>query len=398
MTDLLSTIYLVVCCLLCIPVGMFCIEIFVGSFARSKSTGNLDSMSMPKTVILIPAHNEEAVIESTLNSLLASGTENTEIIVIADNCSSTDTTADKARAAGVTVYERHHETDRGKGFALAYGLEKIVNAPPEVVIIVDADCIVSGEAINALAKNSVKTGHVYQSNYLITSKSDAPLSARVSQFAITIKNYVRMLGLSGMGSSVHLTGTGMAFPYSVISKAQLASGEIVEDMKLGLDLAIQGEKVKFLHEHLVESVLPTDQASMQTQRQRWEHGHLGLIQRMAGGLLVAAIKKASLPLLLLFCDLIIPPLSLLIVLAVAIWGVGVALFIFGLIGFSTLLISTSLCILLVISLIFAWYRHGRELISASELSKFPFYVLGKLGSYFKFISNRETKWIKTKRD
>lgn len=36
-------------------------------------------------------------------------------------------------------------------------------------------------------------------------------------------------------------GTGMAFTWPVISQAALASGHIVEDMKLGMDLALAGK-------------------------------------------------------------------------------------------------------------------------------------------------------------
>ena len=56
--------------------------------------------------IVIPARNESAVIGDTIKCLLAQKypRELFDIYVVADNC--TDNTAEIARAAGATVYER----------------------------------------------------------------------------------------------------------------------------------------------------------------------------------------------------------------------------------------------------------------------------------------------------
>ena len=52
-----------------------------------------------------------------------------------------------------------------------------------------------------------------------------------------MKNWVRPLGLSNLNLPCQLMGTGMAFPWELIRSANLASGSIVEDTKLGLELA-----------------------------------------------------------------------------------------------------------------------------------------------------------------
>ena len=45
-----------------------------------------------------------------------------------------------ARAAGAEVTERNDPAKIGKGYALEWGLRHLRDDPPEVVIIVDADC------------------------------------------------------------------------------------------------------------------------------------------------------------------------------------------------------------------------------------------------------------------
>ena len=55
-----------------------------------------------------------------------------------------------------------------------------------------------------------------------------------------MKNFVRLKGLANLDLPCLLYGTGMAFPWSVISTVFLANGNIVEDMQLAIDLAIAG--------------------------------------------------------------------------------------------------------------------------------------------------------------
>src|SRR5262245_6895136 len=76
--------------------------------------------SRPRCAVLIPAHNEEAVIAATLASIKPQLGPDDRLVVVADNC--TDQTAELARSHGATVVEREHATLRGKGFALDRGV------------------------------------------------------------------------------------------------------------------------------------------------------------------------------------------------------------------------------------------------------------------------------------
>src|SRR5690606_5044606 len=95
----------------------------------------------PRLCVLVPAHNEEPVIRATLEGIKAQLSGDDRLLVIADNCE--DNTASLARAAGATVLERTSEHERGKGFAISHGLKWLDADPPEVLIIVDADCTLS---------------------------------------------------------------------------------------------------------------------------------------------------------------------------------------------------------------------------------------------------------------
>ena len=80
------------------------------------------------------------------------------LLVVADNC--TDHTAAVARAAGAEVLERRDAERRGKGYALAAGVDTLRAGPPDVVVIVDADCRPAAGAIDRLVRTppSLPTG------------------------------------------------------------------------------------------------------------------------------------------------------------------------------------------------------------------------------------------------
>ncbi|MGB0564023.1 MAG: glycosyltransferase family 2 protein, partial [Spirulinaceae cyanobacterium] len=263
----------------------------------------------PTVAVLVPAHNEALGIRRTLEQLILQVERAAQVVVIADNCS--DETAAIARDLGVTVLERFNERDRGKGFALDYGLKHLAAQPPEIVVMVDADCDLTPGTIDQIAHQAARTGCPVQSLYLMETPPEPQAKDAVSAFAFTVKNLVRPLGLRQWGQPCLLTGTGMAFPWSVLQGVDLASGEIVEDMKLGLDLAIAGHPPQFCGAGLVLGRLPTGEAAATSQRTRWEHGHLQMLRRYVPPLVGASLQQLRFDLWTLALELAIPPLSLL---------------------------------------------------------------------------------------
>ncbi len=107
------------------------------------------------TVVLIPAHNEEAGLDRALRGILATLGPRDEVLVVADNC--TDRTAEIARGLGARVVERHDTTRRGKGFALAFGVNAL-RGSPEAMVILDADCRVNEQTVQLLAAEALRSG------------------------------------------------------------------------------------------------------------------------------------------------------------------------------------------------------------------------------------------------
>lgn len=220
----------------------------------------------------------------------------------------------------------------------------------------------------------------------------------VSAFAFTVKNLVRPLGLWQWGQPCLLTGTGMAFPWAVVRGVDLASGEIVEDMKLGLDLAIAGHSPQFCGAGLVLGRLPSGEAAATSQRTRWEHGHLQMLQRYVPPLLGAAVRQVRFDLLAIALELAIPPLSLLVMLWV---GVAALTLVLTLLGWVYVWPLVGIAIaggLLLISILGAWAKFGREDLPLQTLLSIPLYILWKIPLYFKFLRKPEAEWVRTERD
>lgn len=341
--------------------------------------------------VLMPAHNESLVIAETIQSIMLQLTSHDQLLVVADNCS--DETATIARKLGANVVERVNEMHRGKGFALDFGLEFLKKNPPSIVLIIDADCVAELDAIDKLAKTCAVLKRPIQALYLMQSQPTPNLKARIAEFAWLVKNKVRPLGFKALGLPCQLMGTGMAFLWEDLVKTNLASGHIVEDMKLGVDFARMSKAPYFLPTALVSSVFPPTAEATNTQRTRWEHGHLSVILNEAPSLFLEAITVKNWQMFGLACDLIVPPLAVLTLLCLAVF---VFCFVFA--AQSALLVSTILLLVLASSVLLAWTFFGRSIISFKQLCYAPIYALMKIPLYIKFFLNRQVEWVRSKRD
>jgi cellulose synthase/poly-beta-1,6-N-acetylglucosamine synthase-like glycosyltransferase len=188
----------------------------------------------------------------------------------------------------------------------------------------------------------------------------------------------------------------MAVPWNCISRVGLASGELVEDLKLGIDLASAGKAPVFCPQALVVSEFPTSMGATRSQRKRWEHGHLGLMLRIPG-LLFRSLTSLNTGLLALALDLCVPPLALLLLLIAAVWS-ACALFYFSTALALPILLASFAAILFTSSVLLAWGRYGRRIVPMRGLAMALPYALGKLPLYAKFLFARQSDWVRSKRN
>ena len=381
---------------LVVAVGVFALQIAAQARAGGRSSvgDGAGAAARGSVAILVPAHNEEDGIAQTLATLLPQLAAGDRVLVVADNCS--DATAERARAAGAEVVERFHASDRGKGFALAFGVDHLRADPPAAVLIVDADCELAPGSLELLAAELERTRRPVQALYLMTAPADARLARRLAQFAWRVRNWARPAGWHRLGLPCQLMGTGMAFTWDMLRDAPLANASIVEDMKLGIELAKSGQAPVFCERALVTSRFPDSAAASTTQRTRWEHGHLEMILREVPAMLARAVARGDGRLLGLALDLAVPPLALLAgllaldaLLALAAWICGA--------GVGPVVVAGLLLALFLLSVLAAWFVRGRDLVRFAELMSVPWYIAAKLPVYLRFIVRRQRAWVRTDR-
>lgn len=379
---------------LAVPILVLFLECCAAIFPWRTPSGET-SEKRPSVAVLIPAHDEALGIGATLETILPQLAQTDRVVTIADNCS--DDTADIARRFGVTVLERQDTEHRGKGYAVNFGLQFLAENPPEVIVMVDADCRVEPGTLDTISRLAYTTGCPVQATYLMECPPQPTPKDSISALAFQVKNWVRPQGLARFGFPCLLTGTGMAFPWSVIHQVPLEGGNLVEDMQLGLDLAVAGYAPVFSSEGRVMGMLPQQEKAAKNQRTRWEHGHLQTLRSQVPRLLKAAITQQRGDLLSLALDLCVPPLSLLVMLWVAVMGVSLLLGWVGA-GWQPALWLAIEGVLLLAAIFGSWFGFGRNIIPLRTLLSVPLYILWKIPVYLGFLIRPQQQWVRTERD
>jgi cellulose synthase/poly-beta-1,6-N-acetylglucosamine synthase-like glycosyltransferase len=390
-----SAVWLVWCALSLVPILVLLAEVMMG-VAGKRSPLPRTVGKRPRLAILVPAHDEGNGIHSTLRGLSGILQGGDRLLVVADNC--TDDTAVVARNAGAEVIERFDDSRRGKGYALDFGIRHLQSNPPDVVVVVDADCETDAASMESISGTAALTGRPVQALYLMNAPHELGIGGRIAAFAWRVKNLVRPMGLGRMGFPCQLMGTGMAFPWEVIARANLASGHIVEDMQLGLDLAVAGFAPLFDAEATVTSQFASNSEGASSQRTRWEHGHLQMILSRTPALAWHGLRSGNGNLVALALDLLVPPLALLTLTVSFTAAISLLMNSVGLVPACLLGFSLVNLVLLVFAIGLAWWCEGRQVVSARDLLLAPLYALRKIPVYLGFFSGRQKKWIRSKRD
>jgi cellulose synthase/poly-beta-1,6-N-acetylglucosamine synthase-like glycosyltransferase len=262
-------------------------------------------------------------------------------------------------------------------------------------MIVDADCDLDAGAVDRLVSIAAAEDRPVQGRNLMKAPAGAPLEIHVAEFAYLIKNLVRPRGMNRLGLPCQLMGTGMAIPWSMIRQANLAHGHIVEDLKLCLDLAQLGHAPVFCPDFGITSYFPHSSGGIESQRRRWEGGHLEMIG-VALDHLARPASIRSLPALILLLDRLVPPVTLLFMMLVAWTMLSAAAA--PIVGVAPLLIAIACMASFVLSTFVVWLLHGREIIPRAMIAAVPRFIVGRLANYPKFLLGRqEAQWVRTDR-
>jgi cellulose synthase/poly-beta-1,6-N-acetylglucosamine synthase-like glycosyltransferase len=347
-----------------------------------------------RVAVVIPAHNEGERVVQTIQDVLPQLTKDDRLVVVADNC--TDDTGAIAQKAGAEVIVRQNPAEVGKGYALDWGIRHLHQDPPDLVLFLDSDCRVQGDLISRLEEVRASSDRPLQAYYAMESPKNSSRDHSFAEFAWLLKNWVRPLGLFTLNLPVQLMGTGMMVPWPLIRASSVASGNLVEDMQLGIDLAAMGAAARFVPFVTVTSEFPSSEKGNDSQRQRWVRGHLSTMLEVPKCVALGLIRR-NWDLVVLALDIAIPPLSLLALLIMGLMPMALITSMFA-----NTIIPLSIAVLdlllffLTISL--AWFVFGRKVLPARKLRGLGGLALAKLRLLSKIFAGRTAKdWIRTDR-
>ena len=265
---------------------------WIGFFTKAKKFE-----AAPKTKkygIVIAARNEEAVIGNLVDSLHAQTypRENFRVFVIADNCDSTDRTAEIAREHGATVYERHCPEKSRKGWALEclfeniekdYGIKSF-----DGYLFFDADNVVSRDYLERM-NEAFSTGVDGVIGYRNSKNFEQNwISAHYSiHFMRSSMNLHRPRGRLNL--CTHIAGTGY-----LLSSQMLKDGwhysSLTEDTQATMDFAVQGKRIEYCEAAEFYDEQPYQIKVMLRQRLRWAKGRMACFFRYGAKMLIGLVK------------------------------------------------------------------------------------------------------------
>jgi peptidoglycan-N-acetylglucosamine deacetylase len=235
----------------------------------------------PAVAVLIPAYNEEKVIERTIRSALRSTYKNLRVIVIDDG--SKDRTLEVAR----DCFSREQSLGKvliltkpnsGKAEALNFGL-KHLRADEEIFIGIDADTVVAKDAVALLVPH-------FQNPKVGAVAGNAKVGNRVNLWTrwqaleyITSQNFERR-ALNTLGVVSVVPGAIGAWRVAVVREVHaFHTDTVAEDADLTMAILRNGDRVEYEDRALAYTEAPINAKGLMRQRFRWSFGILQAVYK-----------------------------------------------------------------------------------------------------------------------
>ena len=382
--------------LIAIPATLSCAYLALLTMLSAQPPPPERSLRCLRFDVLVPAHNESAGIVRTIDNLktLDWPQDRYRLIVIADNCD--DDTAERARGAGAVVIERTDSSLRGKGHALAYAFARSIEQSwADAVVVVDADSVASANLLEACAAR-IEAGAAAVQVHYGTLNPDASWRTRLLSIALAAIHILRSRARERLKLSCGIRGNGWCVTRSTLASVPYAAYSLTEDVEFGIDLGLTGRRVHYADEAQVLGEMVASEKASRSQRQRWESGRLQLLRARGLPLLWQGLRRLSPMCIDLALDLLVLPLSLIVVNAVLLSVLG---------GAATWIFASSIswpilglaCLAgVALYVLRGWQLSGTGLRGLMDLGRAPWFVLWKL---ILMARNRTTQhWVRTERE
>ncbi len=248
----------------------------------------------PRTrfALAIPAHDEESVIAATVQRLMSLDypADLFKVCIVADHCG--DQTAQRAREAGAVVFERNEGPRSGKGGALLWLFEQILQDPQvDAVVIFDADTLVDAPFLRVMDARFADGAKVVQGQHIIANPHQGWFPV-LTWAMFLIDNRYQNLGRVNLGWSAKHMGDSIAFQADVLRRLGWGEG-LTEDYQLRQNLLMEGTRIAYEPAAKGYGEAPLTWGQARAQRMRWLKGTQEANRGNAARLFKAALQQRS---------------------------------------------------------------------------------------------------------
>ncbi|HBN10105.1 MAG TPA: hypothetical protein DD435_16185 [Cyanobacteria bacterium UBA8530] len=228
--------------------------------------------------VLIPAHDEEAVLPRLLESLEKQLYPFFEVFVVADNCR--DKTAKMAKNCRARVFERFSKRPSTKSQALRYLWGKIPDKRRfDCVLVLDADNLLPPDFLAAVDEEMGAGAKVVQGMRRPKNPFVSP-SSSLDYLSEAISHRVGGEGRRALGLSGTIAGSGVTYERGIFEDLLAKSSDsLVEDCEWQLILMLKGVKISFSPRAMVWDEKTDNFRDLTVQRTRWIGGKYRLIPK-----------------------------------------------------------------------------------------------------------------------
>mgnify|MGYP006088015535 CR=1 FL=1 len=382
---------------------------------------NLDDADLRNKhfAILIPCHNEEIVIKSTVLSLmdLDYPMENIKILVICDACS--DKTEEIVSDL-LPDYQNLHLLSRsvedggnGKGDALnagyKYMIDNILQQDTKYIVTVfDADSCVDKDMF-------LRTEYVFQDEKIGACQSgvriqdcDTNYLLRYQDMEFALYSFLTQTIRTLCFGTASLGGNGQFIKQDTLNELEKNGmwwniGSLTEDLEIGVRISLNGWGVSVLNSFVYQQGVKR-WGQLLRQRCRWSWGHLTVSFDAIFKVLISRniniLQKIDWFILLFFWSIIVTLPIIWIISFLGTFGMLTTSNMFGM-GYSLVLGIIQIPLFLYGMFGSYYVKEYRTIKSFGYLLGFMFYTFHGILVYYyglsKIITCRKTRWEKTKR-
>ncbi len=269
-----------------IPLVAGCYQFFLASFHGLRFKTPREPF-YPRVAIVIPAWNEAAVVERTIEQLLSLEYPGDRLRIYVVDDASTDETPAKVQAKaeqhpGSVFHLRREQGGEGKAHTINHGL-RIIRAEGwyEAVLVIDADVIFTPPSLRRMTRHLANDDVGAVTGYIKEGSRPGNWMNRFVSFEYVTAQAAARRAQNVLGAQACLAGGAQLLRRESLDAVggQIDTATLAEDTVTTLGVQLCGKRVVFEPYAVVWAEEPREITGLWKQRLRWGRGNVQVTRR-----------------------------------------------------------------------------------------------------------------------